>query len=743
MSFLSTSSVELFPAALRKVGTAKYTTENNLSQIIRTAGLSDSYLIDRVGNNYEFVIKGHYFSISAQSPVYDAAIVINNNTKTLVAIEDGALDLDTTSDGLFKGLYIRNSSGDSSISAPSGCTLYSLILSDDNRSPEYKDNKFISETFKSAVSANKFYAGPSTGNDAIPAFRPITSDDLPEIFTSNVSAGVGIADCETPDFIPSIYKPIHININKNGTIYPGQTTIISGGSAVQLSTPLTVGYYFSSIIKKNFSAANLIKVNSPLVSSWSNTTSQLIFDFGSQSHNYVFAGPSESNSADAVPAFRALTSYDLPSISWNKLTSVPSLNLVNQTVDTTTNSNLPLLFAPDTAAGGDKLTKYSSNLYYNPATSVFSAPIIDGTFIGTISGATISGVTVDKATKAKTVYAQANADDDYKPVAVFQANVKNNDYNSLYYRITNSVAVNLNSGILKANYLSGKIGISSTDNNNIYPITFAGAIDNYASILRATTGLTLNPNTKTIYADAFWGKVKAVQSLPTGTIRPFILANDDFYGLEGGTYSSTNLYVAGASNFGIYAGTKTIAAATFSGNLIGNVTGNANTATTAVNATNATNTNKIYTNLNTGNGWKPILVTSVSAKSSNGYYSAYVSDAVAIKLDEGIISAPVFSGNLIGNVTGNADTATKLGTTTIGGATTPIYLNAGTPKSMSATRGGSGMTSGSGSWPSTPYVCGVYLNGGAITGANKVFWSTSTAPTVSDIGTIGDIWIQY
>lgn len=64
----------------------------------------------------------------------------------------------------------------------------------------------------------------------------------------------------------------------------------------------------------------------------------------------------------------------------------------------------------------------------------------------------------------------------------------------------------------------------------------------------------------------------------------------------------------------------------------------------------------------------------------------------------GKLYASEFVGNLTGNVTGNvsgssesctgnAATATKLGTSTIGGAKTPIYLNAGTPTAGTALGG--------------------------------------------------------
>lgn len=62
-----------------------------------------------------------------------------------------------------------------------------------------------------------------------------------------------------------------------------------------------------------------------------------------------------------------------------------------------------------------------------------------------------------------------------------------------------------------------------------------------------------------------------------------------------------------------------------------------------------------------------------------------------------VITAPSFNGNL----NGNASTASKLGTSTVGGTAKPIYLNAGTATALSATVGSSSLP--------------VYLNAGTIT----------------------------
>ena len=71
--------------------------------------------------------------------------------------------------------------------------------------------------------------------------------------------------------------------------------------------------------------------------------------------------------------------------------------------------------------------------------------------------------------------------------------------------------------------------------------------------------------------------------------------------------------------------------------------------------------------------------------------------------------------------TGNAATATKLGTSTIGGSVKPIYLSSGTPTAFSVTVGGTAQP--------------VYLNSGSITKCSSTVGSTDT-PVYMNGGTI-------
>ena len=83
----------------------------------------------------------------------------------------------------------------------------------------------------------------------------------------------------------------------------------------------------------------------------------------------------------------------------------------------------------------------------------------------------------------------------------------------------------------------------------------------------------------------------------------------------------------------------------------------------------------------------------------------------------GTITATTFKGAL----SGNASTATKLGTATVGSTTKPIYLNSGTPTALSTTVGST----------SKP----VYLNAGTVTALSATVGGASK-PIYSNAGTL-------
>ena len=175
----------------------------------------------------------------------------------------------------------------------------------------------------------------------------------------------------------------------------------------------------------------------------------------------------------------------------------------------------------------------------------------------------------------------------------------------------------------------------------------------------------------------------------------------------------------------------TVTASTFSGKL----SGNANTSTKLATA-------------------RSIRINLASTSAVNFDGSANITPGVT-----GVL--PVANGGT-GNTTGTAAVASKLGTTTVGSTSKPIYLNAGNPTVLSATVGAANkpIYSNAGTLTACSSTVGsatqpTYMKAGTITACtsyasatvgNSTKWN-GAAKTVSTAapsgGANGDIWFQY
>ena len=134
MAYLNSNAVTVFPATLRSVGTAKYTTENNLAQMVMAAAGKDSFTLAKDASNLEFVIHGHYFKadVSDMNLASDAnlyAWIFEDKTTKTIRDKSGNTSLDTsstTSNVTFRGLNLLTSGEPSEVA--STVTSYSLQL---------------------------------------------------------------------------------------------------------------------------------------------------------------------------------------------------------------------------------------------------------------------------------------------------------------------------------------------------------------------------------------------------------------------------------------------------------------------------------------------------------------------------------------------------------------------------------------------------------------------------------------
>lgn len=143
--------------------------------------------------------------------------------------------------------------------------------------------------------------------------------------------------------------------------------------------------------------------------------------------------------------------------------------------------------------------------------------------------------------------------------------------------------------------------------------------------------------------------------------------------------SSTAETVYTDANLTYNPSTNTLSTTTFSGAL----SGNANTATKLKTAVTINDTSFDGSASITTEKWGQARNISISDSSATN-----TGDSVSVSGDSDVILK--LPAKIKAALTGNADTAsvaTKLGTTTIGSATKPIYLNSGTPTAISYTLG--------------------------------------------------------
>lgn len=138
-----------------------------------------------------------------------------------------------------------------------------------------------------------------------------------------------------------------------------------------------------------------------------------------------------------------------------------------------------------------------------------------------------------------------------------------------------------------------------------------------------------------------------------------------------------------------------------------------------------TNTDtKVTQSVTTTVNYRPLLMgvtdsadTSTLAATATG--QIYASTKIYAQPSTGTIFATTFNGSLSGNAT-TATTATKLGTTTVGGTAKPIYLSSGTATACSSTVGSSTLP--------------VYMNAGTITACETSLAVSVTGSSASCTG---------
>lgn len=166
----------------------------------------------------------------------------------------------------------------------------------------------------STQSANKIFAGPTSGGAAQPTFRSLVSGDIPAL---SYVTSVALADGSST----AIYAITGSPVNSSGTLTFTLNTqaahaVFAGPSSGPAAQPVfralvagdipALAYVTSVALADGSSTAIYTISGSPVTASGT-----LTFTLNTQAANVVFAGP--TTGAAAQPTFRALVAADVPS----------------------------------------------------------------------------------------------------------------------------------------------------------------------------------------------------------------------------------------------------------------------------------------------------------------------------------------------------------------------------------------------------------------------------------------------
>ena len=298
----------------------------------------------------------------------------------------------------------------------------------------------------SAQAANSFYAGPTTGVNALPTFRSIVVGDVP-ILNQNTTGNAGTAtklaatkningvafDGSADITISStIANAVTFNSSGSGGTSPtsfdgslaktisyntiGASPLIGSSSLTTVGT-ITSGTWAGNVIDATKGGAGV--VNGILKADGSGNVSaavvgtDFIAPFASQTSKYFYAAP---NAANGVPVFRAVLPSDIPILNQNttgnagtatKLAATKNINGVafDGSTDITISSNIAnAITFNSSGSGGTSPTSFDGSLAKTISYNTIGAspligssslttvgPITSGTWLGTIIDATHGG----------------------------------------------------------------------------------------------------------------------------------------------------------------------------------------------------------------------------------------------------------------------------------------------------------------------------------------------------------------
>ena len=293
----------------------------------------------------------------------------------------------------------------------------------------------------SAQTANSFYAGPTTGINALPTFRSIVVGDVPILnqnTTGNAATATKLAATKNINGVAfdgsaditiasTIANAVTFNSSGLGGTSPtsfdgslaktisyntiGASPLIGSSSLTTVGT-ITSGTWLGNVIGATKGGAGV--VNGILKADGSGNVSaavlgtDFIAPFASQTSKYFYAAP---NAANGVPTFRAVLASDIPTLNQNttgnagtatKLAATKNINGVafDGSADITISSNIANAITFNSSGlGGTSPTSFDGSsaktISYN---TIGASPLIGSsslTTVGSITSGTWLGTAID------------------------------------------------------------------------------------------------------------------------------------------------------------------------------------------------------------------------------------------------------------------------------------------------------------------------------------------------------------
>ena len=237
MAYIGTDKVTVFPSSLRAGpngdrASGKYTSEENLTGIIKTLANKDSFIInwDTDNNKAELVINGYYFKLTelpSISGTLFANIYLDEANRLFNKDNDSRLDIGNE----FYGISFDSSAG----SSTSNYTCYSLKIRDGNTVIEANKHKFNADTIflNSGSSVESLFTGSilnvskgGTGASSVGTENQVLTGGTTHINTRDI---INNTNASTPIVgstnIPTMNTLLNSLAQINGSIQKGETSI--------------------------------------------------------------------------------------------------------------------------------------------------------------------------------------------------------------------------------------------------------------------------------------------------------------------------------------------------------------------------------------------------------------------------------------------------------------------------------------------------------------------------------------